>query len=155
MPEAKVIKVHNSSGNPVYIRVSKIEVFLDHTSSTTLAKIRVANTWSNIKETSEEVLTLIEGKKIKRGPQFVKPTLEEVTAYCDERKNNVDPSHFINHYDTKGWVVGKTKMKNWKACIGTWEAKDKEMGNGSRGSAQSFRESQEGGFSDIGERIQV
>ena len=53
--------------------------------------------------------------------RFKKPTLEEVKEYCLERKNNIDPETFINFYESKGWFVGKNKMKDWKACIRTWE----------------------------------
>ena len=58
--------------------------------------------------------------------RFIKPTLEEVKEYCLERKNNVDAERFINFYESKGWYVGKNKMKDWKACVRTWEAKDKQ-----------------------------
>lgn len=57
--------------------------------------------------------------------RFRKPTLEEVAAYCKERNNNVDPQRFIDFYESKGWKVGKTPMKDWKACIRTWEKDDK------------------------------
>lgn len=57
--------------------------------------------------------------------RFRKPTFEEVSAYCKERNNNVDPQRFIDFYESKGWKVGKTPMKDWKACIRTWEKDDK------------------------------
>lgn len=59
---------------------------------------------------------------------FQKPTIEEVTAYCVERKNNVNPERFIDFYTSKGWKVGKQPMKDWKACIRTWENEDKKPG---------------------------
>ena len=52
---------------------------------------------------------------------FRKPTFEEVSAYCLERNNGIDPEQFIDYYESKGWVVGKSKMKDWKACVRTWE----------------------------------
>ena len=52
---------------------------------------------------------------------FRKPTFEEVQAYCQERNNGIDPEQFIDYYESKGWVVGKSKMKDWKACVRTWE----------------------------------
>lgn len=55
------------------------------------------------------------------GKKFTPPTLEEVRAYCNERNNTVDPETFINFYESKGWFVGKNKMKDWKACVRTWE----------------------------------
>lgn len=58
----------------------------------------------------------------KRGEKrFSKPTVEEVAAYCQERNNNVDPQRFWNFYEAKGWKIGKSPMKDWKACVRTWE----------------------------------
>lgn len=57
---------------------------------------------------------------------FVKPTLEEVKAYCDERKNEIDPEYFIAFYESNGWKVGKNPMKNWKMAITTWEKRNKQ-----------------------------
>lgn len=53
--------------------------------------------------------------------RFVPPTYEQVAEYCKERKNNVNPRKFFDFYESKGWVVGKSKMKDWKACVRTWE----------------------------------
>lgn len=52
---------------------------------------------------------------------FKKPSVEEVRAYCEERKNKVDAEAFVDFYESKGWVVGKSPMKNWKAAVRTWE----------------------------------
>lgn len=52
---------------------------------------------------------------------FVKPTLEEVTDYCEQRKNKVDPERFWNHYERVGWMVGKNRMKDWRAAVRYWE----------------------------------
>lgn len=57
---------------------------------------------------------------------FIPPSVEQVRDYCLERNNGIDPEAFINHYKTSGWVRGKTKIKDWKACVRTWE---KEQNN--------------------------
>lgn len=57
---------------------------------------------------------------------FIPPTLEEVSAYCRERNNGIDAQTFIDFYGSKGWMVGKNKMKDWKACIRTWEQRGRE-----------------------------
>lgn len=55
-------------------------------------------------------------------PRFVPPTLEEVTAYCCERKNGIDPEHFIDYYTARGWKYnGGQPVKDWRACVRTWE----------------------------------
>jgi len=56
--------------------------------------------------------------------RFIKPTIQEIKDYCLERKNNVDVNKFFNHYESNGWKVGKNGMKDWKACVRTWEGND-------------------------------
>jgi predicted transcriptional regulator len=60
---------------------------------------------------------------------FKPPTVEEVSAYCAERKNDVDPMRFVYFYQSKGWLVGKTKMQDWKAAVRTWENRDNMFKN--------------------------
>jgi len=59
---------------------------------------------------------------------FIPPTIDQVKEYCLERNNNVDPERFIDHYSSNGWMVGKNKMKDWKAAIRTWEKSDLNKG---------------------------
>lgn len=56
--------------------------------------------------------------------RFVKPSIQDVTDYCNERCNRIDPQRFIDYYDANGWKVGKNPMKDWKATIRNWERKD-------------------------------
>ena len=58
---------------------------------------------------------------------FTPPSIDEVSAYCAERNNGIDPQHFVDFYEAKGWMVGKNKMKDWKAAVRTWEGR---QGNG-------------------------
>ena len=60
-------------------------------------------------------------KKSTLQKKFVPPTVEEVAAYCLERKNKVDAAYFVDHYTSNGWKVGKQNMKDWKAAVRTWE----------------------------------
>jgi len=64
--------------------------------------------------------------KDRLGNRFIPPTLEEVSAYCTERNNGIDPERFIDFYESKGWMVGKNKMKDWKAAVRSWEKRDKK-----------------------------
>ena len=59
---------------------------------------------------------------------FVKPTLEEIKQYITETKSTVDPSAFFDYYTKIGWVYGKNKtpIKDWKACVRTWERNDRK-----------------------------
>lgn len=58
--------------------------------------------------------------------RFTPPTVEEVREYCIERNNGVDPAMFVDFYISKGWKIGKNKMKDWRAAVRTWEAKQRE-----------------------------
>ena len=78
----------------------------------------VSITQPNATDIDKDIDKEVDINNIKR---FIKPTLEEVTAYCNERNNNIDPQHFIDHYEANGWMVGKTKMKDWKAAVRYWE----------------------------------
>ena len=60
-------------------------------------------------------------KNNKKEKNFKKPTIKEIEDYCKERNNNIDPNHFYDFYESKNWYVGKNKMKDWKACVRTWE----------------------------------
>jgi hypothetical protein len=61
------------------------------------------------------------------------PSLEEITNYCQERNNKINPQSFIDFYSSKGWMVGKNKMKDWKACIRTWESRETKERSGNNG----------------------
>ena len=58
-------------------------------------------------------------ENIKR--KFEKPSIEEIQDYCKERNNGINANRFYDFYESKDWYVGKNKMKDWKACIRTWE----------------------------------
>lgn len=68
---------------------------------------------------SKEILNTDSSNTDKR--RFTPPTVEEVRSYCNERRNGVNPQKFIDHYTANGWMVGKNKMKDWKAAVRTWE----------------------------------
>lgn len=61
--------------------------------------------------------------------KFIKPTIEEIKSYCLERKNSINPSQFFDYYESKGWLIGKNQMKDWKAAIRTWEQNKNKYNN--------------------------
>lgn len=69
----------------------------------------------------------------KRVNKFSPPTVENVTLYCTERANKVDANEFIDHYTANGWMRGKVKIKDWRACVRTWEKKAKEAKKNNNG----------------------
>lgn len=61
--------------------------------------------------------------------RFVPPTVDEVSEYCKERNNGIDPAHFVDYYTARGWVLSNgKKVSDWRACIRTWESRDKATG---------------------------
>ena len=60
-----------------------------------------------------------------KASRFKPPTIEEVRAYCLERGNTVNPEKFHAYYESVKWYRGKTKIQDWKACVRTWESKER------------------------------
>ncbi len=61
----------------------------------------------------------------------VRPTIEQVAAYCKERNNTVDPQKWFDYYTANGWKIGKNPMKDWQAAVRTWEQNDYGSGKAS------------------------
>ena len=92
---------------------------------------------ANDKQTESEKENEKEGEKeieienecyTPKPPRFSPPTVEDVRAYCRERKNNIDPQRFVDYYQARGWKLGKESMKDWKATVRTWERKEGQYG---------------------------
>ena len=62
--------------------------------------------------------------KNKKSVRSAPPSVKEVAAYCAERKNGVDAEAFVAFYESKGWMVGKNEMRDWKAAVRTWEKRE-------------------------------
>ena len=79
----------------------------------------------NLKDNNTSINNTSINKKenIKR-KSFVKPTIEEINQYCQERNNTINAEAFYDFYESKDWYVGKNKMKDWKACVRTWEKRN-------------------------------
>ena len=63
----------------------------------------------------------------KGSSHFQKPSLDDIREYCISRGNQVDPEQFFNFYESKGWMVGRSHMKDWRASVRTWEKREKEI----------------------------
>jgi hypothetical protein len=84
----------------------------------------VVNKLNDLSET--KLTTINKNKEIKiNNKLFKKPSVNDVELYCIERDNKIDAISFVNFYESKGWMVGKNKMKDWRACIRTWEMRAK------------------------------
>ena len=65
-------------------------------------------------------------KKEQRASRFTPPTVDQVKDYCLERQNKINPEDFIDYYQANGWMRGRSKIKDWKACVRTWEKFERE-----------------------------
>ena len=113
-----------------YIRIVKdpIEEKL-HTSITKVndpieEKLIDNSTSNNTNNNTMNIGVVTPEKKLKK--LFVKPTLTEVIDYCNATQANIDPQDFIDFYESKGWQVGRNKMKCWKSCVRRWKRMEVE-----------------------------
>ena len=107
------------------------EITIKTTSRYSIITVNNWNKWQSgqhtIQQSSNKQSTTDEeckeyNNKIYRGiKKFQKPTIEEIKSYCLERNNSINPTQFFDYYESKGWLIGKTPMKNWQAAIRTWE----------------------------------
>ena len=95
---------------------SKTEAKAKQTKSKVEANVNV-----NVNPNVNENLNLESKSKSKL---FIKPTIDEIKNYCLERKNNVNAESFSNYYEARGWKLKGIQMKDWKACVRTWEGND-------------------------------
>ena len=80
---------------------------------------------------------------------FVKPSVDEVSAYCKERNNGIDANDFVDFYESKGWMIGKNKMKDWKAAVRTWERSRKNKPADKQATKFSNFEERKQNFEDL------
>ena len=92
------------------------------TNKGTLISVLNYNAFQSVEEVTEKETEISDAHETaKKVARFIPPTVDEVQAYCEERKNGVDARCFVDFYESKIWVVGKAKMNNWKAAVRTWE----------------------------------
>ena len=99
----------------------KIQLTEQQRSDSTEKKRLDKNRLDKIPPTSKDVVPQGELIPIEKPARLKRPTIEEVTAYCRGRKNNVDPVKWYNYYLSNGWRVGRNPMKDWQATVRTWE----------------------------------
>ena len=85
------------------------------------------NQQSTTKEQEEQ-----EKQGIRSRKRFTPPSVDEVEAYCRERGNAVDAQRFVDFYASKGWKVGSSGMKDWRAAIRNWERQDNTKNGGGK-----------------------
>lgn len=81
---------------------------------------------SNIQNIEKEIYKERKTEEGEKTTRFRKPTVDEIREYCEERKNGIDAQYFFDYYESRGWIVGKTPMKDYKAAVRTWERNQRE-----------------------------
>ena len=119
--ELGLVRVVKFDGRKRYVE-STIQFKADLNDSSMQNGIKVPHTDNN------EYININNNSLYKKGSsRFQKPTIEEIRQYCLEKGYNVDAEQFFNFYESKGWVVGKSPMKNWRAAVCTWNKREKEI----------------------------
>ena len=85
--------------------------------------------------------------------KFIKPTVEQVSAYCQSRNNGIDAQQFVDFYESKGWKVGNSPMKDWQAAVRNWERRNKQEGVKRNEGTDYNREPELGKYAGFGREI--
>ena len=117
----KFVKYHATEFNPMQQNLTGYETELNGGMQQSLTPPIQQSLPNNISSNNLSNSIRDNNSSADKTKRFVKPTLEEVKAYCAERGNNVDAEHFYDYYEANGWKVGKNPMKDWKASVRTWE----------------------------------
>lgn len=75
---------------------------------------------------------------------FIKPNVDEVESYCNERNNGINAQVFVDFYESKGWLVGKTPMKDWRAAVRNWEQRNQKGGKNAERTDHDYTSSTSG-----------
>ena len=123
MPAKRYIKIHEDKVLEVFNDKSlKILTTSDENNERQVVENFDTNNNRDKENTPKRIDKELEiDNKPVRQKRFRKPTVEEIESYCRERNNNVDANKFYDYYESKGWIIGKSPMKDWKACVRTWE----------------------------------
>lgn len=151
IPRGSFVTSYNTLADETGLSVRNVRTALEHLKSTGEVKITRHSKYSvisiknyclyqsndtqtdnqltvNRQSTDSQVTTIEEKKEVKNGRNniFIAPTVEDVRVYRDEMGyKHIDPERFVDFYTSKGWMVGKTKMKDWKSAVRNWERQSK------------------------------
>lgn len=95
-----------------------------HSESRESRKSEIQSIYKEHIKQSNNLTKEIEREKPKSSSVFIAPSIDEVREYVKSKNSPIDPERFINYYEATGWMRGNTKIKNWKACVKTWESKE-------------------------------
>lgn len=115
--------IQNILNTPIQKNLKDNITYINNTSNNTFINKSIDE---NSENSNFDLNQNSERKKVApKKESFKIPSVEEIRAYCVERSNNIDAQKFFDFYQSKGWYVGKNKMKDWKAAVRTWESSNK------------------------------
>jgi len=91
------------------------------------AKYQLSTNESTNEQPTNNQQVTTNNKEKKERSIFKAPSLEELNAFCLENNLELNASDFLNYYDSNGWMVGKNKMKDWKATVRRWSKPKQEV----------------------------
>lgn len=106
-------------------QIENPDVEIQHVENQGQSIISNINITNNIKEKNISSKDIYDAVASKPRKHFSPPSVDDVKAYCLEKGYSMDAQHFVDFYESKGWVVGKSPMKDWKAAVRTWIRNDK------------------------------
>lgn len=124
-------KVSNSRKSCTLLKVNNYNAFQLNVSEACTSKCKTqcktyCKTQCKLECTPNKELKKEKEIKENKNNIFITPTIELIKEYCQQRQNKINPNSFFDYYQSKGWMIGKNKMKDWKAAIRTWEAKEQK-----------------------------
>ena len=138
--------------NEVWIQINKFRERQSNLKSKLISKPYQPNSNLALEEKIEDKKRKEESKQITDRPLrsvFVPPSLNDVKSYFIERGTKIDPEQFFAHYESNGWVIGKARVKNWKACLTTWEKNSYGTNQGGRGESHVRTQPTEGKYASL------
>lgn len=120
--QQNIKEVNKESNTPINNQSTNNQHAEQQTNNNNIRSIRREEEKKYIEENKESYHSLLKEKR----QVFVKPSVDEVREYCSERNNGIDAQSFFDFYESKGWMIGNGRMKDWKAAVRTWENKRKQ-----------------------------
>lgn len=152
--------IQNTPGNtpfntPNIVNISDLKEYVTHLVAQQLTHLAENQHTPNTNNKKEEEYKETTPKGVAKKPsKFIPPSVEEVRAYVSEKGYHVDPETFVNFYESKGWYVGKNKMKNWRAAVATWQKNEKEHNGNNRNPYWGKQEANDYALQALQERME-
>lgn len=131
---------HESVGKSTQITVCKYDIYQGdlHDSQTIVQRsYNDHTTQSHPNKNDKNVNNENNDKNKRETKRFSKPTIEELEKYISENSYSISAKAFYDYYEANGWMVGRNKMKDWRAAVRSWNSREWKENNGNNGKRQN------------------